>query len=188
MALFILGITGKRGAGKDTVADYLKKRYGFRVLNYTEHVLSPILRERNKKITRSNLINLALDLRKKYGNDILTKKIAELIKGYDKWVISGMRYPEEYYYLKSEFGERFKLIHIECSTQTRYERIKKRGTKGEASISFREFLKIEDAETEKAIDMIIELADLSITNDGTLEELYKKIDRMVARHFGLRPV
>ena len=54
----IIGLTGSYGAGKDTVADYLKaKGFGY-------HSLSDILRgelvRSGQSITRESLINLSL--------------------------------------------------------------------------------------------------------------------------------
>lgn len=43
MKFLVLGLTGKRGSGKDTMAEYLRKKYGFSVLTYTNDVLGPLL-------------------------------------------------------------------------------------------------------------------------------------------------
>lgn len=77
MDLLVLGLTGKRGSGKDTMADYLKAEYGFEVLTYTNDVLAPILKKDGKDVTRENLITLALALRAKGGKHIITKLLCD---------------------------------------------------------------------------------------------------------------
>ncbi|MCK4531818.1 MAG: hypothetical protein KAT94_03050, partial [Candidatus Aenigmarchaeota archaeon] len=110
MRFLVLGITGKRGSGKDTAALHLRDKYGFHVLTYTDHVLAPILEKERKAVTRNNLMNLALEMRKSKGKHILTELICEKIESNGFWAVSGVRYPEEYEYFKKNFGGNFKLI------------------------------------------------------------------------------
>ena len=184
MRFLVLGITGKRGSGKDTVAEYLKRKYGFHVLTYTEHVLSPILREQGKPVTRENLISLALEMRKKGGKHVLTKLICDKIGKEGHWAISGVRYPEEHEYFRKRFGRDFKLLDIVCDARKRYERILKRGTKGEGEMTFEEFMEIEKKETEKMIEQTEKLADFLLDNNGTMEELYENVD-ILAKKLGI---
>jgi len=175
MEFLVLGLTGKRGSGKDTMAEYLKAKYGFRVLTYTNDVLSPLLRHMGKQVTRENLIDLALEMRRKGGKHILTKLICDKIESEGYWAISGVRYPEEVSYFKERFGDSFRLVYVSCSTKKRYERVVKRGTKGEGHLTLKQFLEIEQRETEKIINETIKLADLAVSNDGTFSEFRKAI-------------
>lgn len=177
--MIVLGLIGKRGCGKDTVAEYLSKRYGFNSLDYTKDVLAPILKKMDKKVTRENLVNLAMDLREKYGNDILTRKICEHIKSRGLWVVSGVRFLEEVYYFRKKFLNKFLLIAVKCNTKIRFQRIKERGLKGEAKLSYKEFLKGEKLPTEKIIPRTIMLADFIIENNGSKEDLSKEIDKLM---------
>jgi dephospho-CoA kinase len=181
MKFLVLGITGKRGSGKDTVAEYLRKRYGFRVLTYTNHVLAPILEKERKAVTRKNLMNLALEMRKSKGKHILTELICKKIERKGMWAVSGVRYPDEYDHFKRNFEEDFKLINVECGAKKRYERVRKRGTKGERDITFREFMQIENKETEKIINKTIELAESSVNNNGTFKGLQESLDRLAGK-------
>jgi len=74
----LIGLTGKSGSGKDTVADYLKEK-GFIYFS-----LSDIIREeckkRGKKIERDNLIKIGNELRKKHGPSVLADKTIQKIK------------------------------------------------------------------------------------------------------------
>ena len=95
--MIVIGLTGKAGSGKDTVARYMESRFAFRMIDFTRDVLAPILVKRGMEVTRENLIKLAMDGRKKHHNGIWAEKISELIKmsSQDKFVISGVRFPEE---------------------------------------------------------------------------------------------
>lgn len=186
MKFLVLGLTGKRGCGKDTMAEYLKAKYGFHILTYTNDVLSPLLKEMGKEVTRENLIDLALDLRAKSGKHILTRMISDKIEKEGFWAISGVRYPEEVGYFRERFGDAFGLVYIACETKKRYERIVKRGTKGEGGMTFARFMEIEEKETEKVIGETVKLADFSINNDGTKAEFEKRID-VLAKKIGLTP-
>jgi dephospho-CoA kinase len=184
MKFLVLGITGRRGSGKDTIANYLKSRHGFRVLTYTNDVLAPELKKMGKEVTRENLIDLALSMRAKGGKFVLTKLICEKIEPKGFWAISGVRYPEEVEYFKTAFGSNFKLVEIACSTRKRFDRVVGRGTKGEGGMTFERFMEIEEKETEKIIGATIKLADFSINNDGTKQEFEKRIDAF-AKKIGL---
>ncbi|UCC91879.1 MAG: AAA family ATPase [Candidatus Aenigmatarchaeota archaeon] len=181
MKFLVLGITGKRGSGKDTAAHYLRDKYGFRVLTYTDHVLAPILKKEGKPVTRKNLMNLALEMRGTKGRQILTELICRKIESRGFWAVSGVRYPEEHDYFRGKFGKNFKLVNVECEARKRYERVRKRGTKGEAGITFGKFMEIEKKETEKVINKTIKLADFSVKNNGTIGDLHGKVDILVKK-------
>ena len=179
MDLLVLGITGRRGAGKDTVAEYFSKKYGFKVLTFTNDVLAPMLRSMGKRVTRENLIELAMDMRKTLGgNAALVPTLCERIGREGFWVVSGIRFPEEVKYFKYNFGDDFKLISVKCATKKRYERLRKRGTKGEKNMSYREFLEIERKPTERQIDRVMKMADFSLSNNKTRRDLYRQIDKI----------
>jgi len=177
MVLFVFGITGRRGAGKDTTAEYLSKRYGFRVLTFTDNVLAPMLKSMGKEVTRENLINLAMDMRKTFGgNAALVPTLCEIIRREGLWAVSGVRFPEEVEYFRETYGDAFKLISVKCSAKKRFERLKKRGTKGEGRMTYREFLEVEKRPTEKPIGRVMKMADFSLDNNGTKRELHRQID------------
>lgn len=179
MRYIVLGITGKRGSGKDTTAEYLGKRYGFNILVYTDHVLAPMLKLQKKKVTRENLIKLATDLRKQYGKEALTRMICERITRKEPWCISGVRLPEEVAYLRSFYCEAFFLLDVECESKKRYERLKSRGTKGEKKMSYKKFMEIDRKVTERPIKESTELADHMIDNNGSMEELKRQLDDLM---------
>jgi dephospho-CoA kinase len=178
----IIGFTGKRGCGKDTAADRLVLNHGFFALDFTRDVLSPILRERKMEITRDNLIELAMEGRKKNGNGMWAEKLCLVIHSMKRedFTISGVRFPEEAKIFRKQFGKDFVLVSIACGDRLRYERCVKRGIKGEGGLSFEEFMKIEDRPTERAVVDTMSLSDYALDNSGTRTEFFARIDDLVA--------
>lgn len=175
----IIGLTGKRGTGKDTIANYLVEKHGFRMLDFTRDVLAPILEKEGKPVTRDNLIELAMEGRKKAHNGIWAEKLCDVIKDNEDYTISGIRFVEEVEVFKKRFGYDFVLFSVVADDNTRYERCRKRGTKGEGEMSFGQYMEREKRPTEVAILRTLELADYAIDNNGTPEQLFQEVGRII---------
>jgi dephospho-CoA kinase len=177
----IIGFTGKRGSGKDTAAERLVQKHGFFALDFTRDVLSPILRQQKKEITRDNLIDLAMEGRRRDGNGVWAGKLCTVIHGMKRsdFTISGVRFPEEVKAFRKEFGSDFMLVSIACGDQLRYERCVKRGTKGEGGLSFPEFMKIEGRPTERAVVDTMSMGDYALDNSGSRTEFFSRIDDLI---------
>src|SRR3989344_8524553 len=118
----ILGITGNMAAGKSTITDYIKEHYGgvsFRFSTMLRDVLSRIHVEE----TRDNLQQLSTFLRATFGEDLMSKVIAEDVKNATDNIIivEGIRRPSDVEYIKEIPG--FHLIAITADLKTRYNRI-----------------------------------------------------------------
>lgn len=177
--MLVLGLIGKRACGKNIFAEYIKDRYGFRLLDYTRDVLAPVLEGQGKQVTRENLATLAMGLRELHGEDILTRRLCRKVRRGQNIVISGIRFPAEVAYLRRAFGGCFKFIALEADAKLRYERARNRGAKGEKALSFREFIRLERLPTERIIPGTMRLADFSVANNKTPKDLYKRIDRIM---------
>lgn len=177
----IIGFTGKRGCGKDTAAERLVSRHGFRALDFTRNVLAPILKGQGREITRDNLINLAMEGRRNAHNGVWAEKLCDVMHVMNRgdFTISGVRFPEEVEAFRKEFGSEFVLVSIVCADRIRYERSMKRGTKGEKDLTFETYMKTEEKPTEKVVSETVALADYAIDNNGTLEELYSEVDEIL---------
>ncbi len=177
----IIGLTGKNAAGKGEAAKHLENK-GFAYFS-----LSDELREEATKRgiphTRDELIPFGNLLRAQYGAGYLAfrinEKIARLKKqGKDRFVVDSIRSPGEVKELLKNPG--FMLIGIEAKTELRFERMKKRGRKGDAN-SFEEFIAHEQRENTantsgQQLDKCLSMAKMIVENNGTLSELFKKMD------------
>jgi len=180
----IIGITGTNGAGKDTLAGILVKK-----INYPHFSLSDELREicheKNILSSRENLTNLGNELRQEFGSDYLSQKV--LTKMQDNFIVTSIRNSKEIEPFK-KMGK-FVLISINAPIEIRYQRImankNRSGEKtGESDISFVEFKAQEDREMQgesfsQQLSQLMAMADINISNEGTIEELESKADKLI---------
>lgn len=173
----IIGLTGTNGSGKGEAAAFFKRK------GYAYYSLSDLLRQelkkKGKKITRNNLIQTGNWLRKKWGADILARKILEKVKG--KAVIDSIRNPREVEYLKKQPG--FILLAVDAPPEVRYKRVKGRGRKESVS-SLEEFLQKENEEMSsdpnaQQLQECLNMADHTIYNHGSLEDFHHKLENLL---------
>lgn len=171
----IIGIAGLNCSGKDTAAALLEKE------GFVHISLSDIIREEAKKrgmdTSRENLIFLGNNLRTTQGPEILAKHALEQIKPNQNYVITSIRNPAEVKTLHTT--EQFTLISIETPIETRWQRMKKRQRTGDGN--FEQFKQREEQEltstnpTHQQLKKVIDLKDITISNNGTINELKKQI-------------
>ncbi len=179
MSKIILGTAGEIASGKDAVGDYLAEKHGALKLRFSQP-LRDILDRIGLEHTRKNLSTLSLHLRKGFGEDILSKVILSEAEASEKEfvVVDGVRrFPD---IVHMEASEHFYFCFIEASPETRYERLtKRRQNADDATKTEAQFEKDAKLETETGISELKDRAEFIINNDGTLEELYAQVDKMV---------
>jgi len=173
----LIGLTGTNGSGKGEAAAYFQKR-GYKYFSLSD-LIREELQKRGKQPTRDNLIKIGNKLREKSGADILARLVMKKVKG--KAVIDSIRNPKEVEYLRKQGG--FIFLAVDAPVELRYERVKKRGREESAS-TLREFIqkeKEEMTECEKGqqLQRCMDMADLVIINDGSLEDLYQKLEEIL---------
>ena len=177
----LIGITGKAGAGKDTIGDYLVNQKGFKKIALAD----PIKRlvkdvfvlddkivydrvEREKPLDKWNGISVR-KLLQTIGTELFRKNIDESIWVKSLWyrveqdkdsnyIVTDVRFPNEMNFLKEKAKDNFlsiKVIRDGCNGQV--------GIVGHESEKY-------DLE-----------ADITLENNGTYEELYKQIDGIVSK-------
>jgi dephospho-CoA kinase len=172
----LIGLTGTNGAGKGEVAAALAKR-GYACFSLSDEIREE-LKKRGKEPTRDNLIAQGNALRKRYGADILARRIMKKIKG-GKAVIDSIRTGEEVAFLRRQPG--FVLLAVDAPVELRYKRTRKRG-RAESASTLAEFIAKENEEMsgeagEQQLRRCLALADVIIINNGTLAALHKKIEK-----------
>jgi len=173
----IIGLTGMNGSGKTEVADYLKKK-GFSYFSLSD-VIREKLKEEKKELSRENMIEKGNELREKFGPSVLAEGIAKKIKG--NAVVDSIRNPEEIKRLSRE--KDFTLLGIEAPIKIRYKRALVRKRIGE-EITFEKFKELEEREktgdeNAQQLGTCMKMADFVIINEGTIDELHKKIDDLI---------
>ncbi len=179
--LKLVGICGKAGSGKDTIGDYLIKTYGFKkialadpikrlvkdVFALDDHtVYDRVAREKPLKnwpnwTVRKLLQFIGTELfRENIDDAIWVKSLWYKIKNDSKnrYAISDLRFPNELNFFKKHAKKDFLCIKVVRPGYTGNV-----GLKGHAS---------------EAYDL---KGDIEIINDGSIKDLYNKVDKLVDR-------
>lgn len=181
MAKVIIGIAGEIACGKDTVGKYLAEKHGAHALRFSQP-LRDMLDRMSLEQNRENMARLSLHLRKGFGEDIFSKVLLSEAKKSENQlvVIDGVRRPFDIVHMETE--ENFFFIYVEASPETRYSRlIQRRQNTDDATKTLAQFEKDALLETETQIRDLKERADFVVNNDGSLEELQKQVDDIIAK-------
>jgi dephospho-CoA kinase len=173
----VIAIIGEQASGKGAAADFIRKKYGGQRLTIS-NLLRRTLDSLYIPTTRENLINLALVLKKGFGNDVLMRAMLKEVEQEDTdlVIVDGLRMPGDPDPFREEYDGNFYLIYVTADQEIRYKRSVNRGEKvGESDAAFEEFQANEQLDTEKSIPEVGATADFKIENNGTAEELEKKV-------------
>lgn len=177
----LIGLTGKNASGKGVVARYLQER-GFEYYSLSD-VIREEVRARGTAPTRELLIETGNELRERLGAGVLAHRILKKVEPDVNAVIDSVRNPAEVETLRS--AEHFRLVAVEADPETRYERIRHRNREGDPS-SHDEFMDLEAREASgkpnaQNLTAVEQLADCTIQNTGTLEDLERAVDGLLLR-------
>ena len=166
MSKTLIGLCSKARHGKDTVADYLIEKDNFTKASFAFGVkqfavrhfdLEPeeVFGDKTKK-SRWILQAIGNGCREEFGKDIWIEKLLKHIAGVEKVVISDVRYRNEAHAIKARDGYVIKIVRpdapeIECGA---------------------------DHPSEMEQDDIV--SDFTVYNDGTLAQLYSRIDGILS--------
>lgn len=168
------------GAGKSTVADFLKDK-GFYVVTMGDVIRKKAIEE-NLPLDDKSLGKLMKDFRKNYGNDIIAKLTVMRIKELtDRClvVVDGVRSYDEYKVLEN-IGF-VKLLAIHASSNIRYEHIINR-ERSDIPENHEIFLQRDEREMGIGISKAIALADESISNNNlTKGDLKSQVESIIRK-------
>lgn len=174
----IIGITGTLGAGKGTVADYLVKKKKYLYFSVRAFLVEEIIK-RSMEVCRESMVLVANDLREKFGSSYIVDQLINRAKESSRdVVIESVRSVGEAESLKKNNAI---LISVDANQRLRYDRIVARESETDA-VSFEQFVFDEEKEmtstdsTKQNISAVMQMADMYIINNGTLEELREQIE------------
>ncbi|GMQ95065.1 MAG: AAA family ATPase [Patescibacteria group bacterium] len=174
----VIGLVGQKRAGKGASIEFLKKmaaparvgRIGF------SDVLFETLSAWGIEPSRENLQRLVVVMDDTYGAGTLTRAVAQRVGKTDADIIvlDGVRWETDVRMLR-EFPNNF-LVYITADPHVRFERTRQSAEKaGEAEVTFRQFMKEEEAPNELLIPKIGAEADFHIINNRTLDHLEDQV-------------
>lgn len=175
----VVGVVGPIASGKSLVAKCLVDA-GFEAFSLSDRIRDS-LRFEGIEITRPSLQDRGDYLRSEFGEDILARETAELIRQGDSSciVIESIRHPEEIVYLKESLG--VLIVGVNAAPKRRFEFVQQRGRTGDSQ-TWEEFLEADERENDSSIkdhrirvSDCLDMADVVIENDGSKDELKEKI-------------
>ena len=186
----IIGLTGLARSGKDTIAEYLKNKYGFEHLDFARDALFAEADKRGIEKDKTSLSILGDELRQESGRAVLAKiinskiqqenpiktainqsKNTSQVKPEKNYAITGFRSPEEVDLIRNEHLD-FVLIEVKANAIIRFKRRTDKDPNNEDLFNARDKRDIHN----KGLGDVLKMADYKISNEGTFEELYSLID------------
>ncbi len=181
----VVGAVGRNGTGKDTVLDMIADKYGVPSISMGD-IVREIAKEKGIEPTRSNLNGISAEYFEKHGDDYFIRQVIERIDASDAplTVVTGIRTYVDAKTLIDHYKSDFSLINVVVSDdRARLERALARATARDPKTL--EEMAAHDAREEKifGIHKAAALAEHTIRNDGTLDDLRAEVDAWVAERF-----
>ncbi len=178
----IIGITGTLAAGKGAIVEYLETK-GFQHFSVRSY-LTEIIEERGMPVNRDSMVSVANELREENSPSFIAEELYTKARevGGDV-IIESIRTEGEVNALNAKGS--FYLFAIDADSKIRYDRAIGRASATD-SVSYETFVANEEREwtntdpTKGNLRRCIELADYKFTNDGSLDELFTQIDKVLA--------
>jgi dephospho-CoA kinase len=177
----VIGLAGMIASGKDTVADYVVKKYDGQSVSFSQP-LRDILNRIFLPINRINLSKLAQTLVDNFGGDVLSYTITEEIKKNPKqiFILPNIRRESDYACLIKEPSFDFYLVGLNTDMRTCYDRLITRGQNvDDKSKTWEDFQKDLLLSTEVGIADLVKKSTHQLSNNSSLEDLYKSIDNLI---------
>jgi dephospho-CoA kinase len=176
----VIGLVGEAGSGKDTVGEYLEKKYGATQVRFADPI-KETLSIYFDKLSRDDQQWLFGVFQERFGDDILSRAIRKRIEEEqnDLIVVNGLRMPPDYPFIRS-FENNY-LLYVTADQKIRWERSTKRGEKSDDGASLEDFKELEKKETEIHIPEIGAKADYEIRNERDLDYLLQEVDKFLAK-------
>ena len=134
-------------------------------------------KNRGLELTDENVGTIANNMRKEHGMDIWAKRTLDKIKSTKEakiLVIDGVRNIEEIETFEKELGEKFILIAVDVTDETRYKRAMNRGREDDSQ-DIKLIKERDKRELSWGLGNVIASADVVISNEGPVEVFKQKI-------------
>lgn len=171
----IIAFTGMPASGKSEAVQLARDKK-IPVLRMGDLVWEETRRQ-GKPLDDKNVGEIASNMRQKYGMDIWAKRAIEKIKFLKKTsylIIDGIRNVEEIEYFKKNLNQDFFVVAINASEKLRRERVIARG-RIDDSKNPKNLKERDKREISWGLQKVIVDADITILNNGSLEQFKKKV-------------
>lgn len=163
-------IAGRAGSGKDTVADYLVKEYGYKKIGFADYVYKIAeelfgMKGKNRKL----LQDIAQSLRRIDSNVLVKHAFYKIDEIQNPVVIADCRQPNEYV---TAVQNEFIPIRVVADEKVRLERLIMRDKQSQ-------YKSLLEANIETGVD---NYEFIEINNTKTKEELFKQVDLLLEQN------
>lgn len=166
----VVGFTGRIGAGKTSAAKHLGEAHGFFYIRYSQ-VLSDWLV--NDPESKAHLQRIGWEVMAGGMQAELNRRLIARIPDGRDCAVDGLRHPLDYQSLSEAFPSWFKLIYIDSFERLRWARLIR------TDRTLEEVRRADSHAVEQQIDSLREKAFAVIDNNGSLRELYSKVDSLL---------
>ena len=158
------------GAGKTSAAMHLSSKYEFQYTRY-----SAVLQEwlRAEVHDKDQLQRLGWDIMSGGRQHELNSRLLAGLDHSRSAVIDGLRHPIDFESLSSAFGSSFRLIFLDVRPEVRFERLRSRFA------NYSTFKAADSHPVDAHIDELQPLASMTISNNDSLTDVYKRLDELV---------
>ena len=175
----VVAIVGMAGAGKSEAARFFEEN-GFTRIRFGD-VTDAQAKKQNLALNEENERRIREQLRKKYGMEayaMLNLSRIDLALKKSPVVIDGLYSWEEYTFLCNYYQNRFYVVAVWASPQTRYARLANREVR---PLTEEEAAGRDEAEIKKSNKSgPIAMADYTILNEDSLKELGREVKKVIS--------
>jgi dephospho-CoA kinase len=169
----VVGIAGHIGAGKTSIGKYLSNTYGFGYIRYSQ-VLSKWLAQDPE--SKAHLQAVGWKVMAGGMQEELNTRLIGQIPARANCAVDGLRHPVDYATLKKTFPSDFWLLYVESTETMRWQRLREKKYP-----ELEDFRRADSHPVEQQIDSLKRYAFEVIVNNGSLQELYSKVDGVLRR-------
>ncbi len=191
--MIIIGVVGQIAAGKGILVKYLTERLDFVSFSLSSILHDAIKKKNIREFTRQTLQDMGDELRRKYGDDILAKKVIEQMKNLPagrqgekfkmkNYMIEEIRNPGEIEFLKKNTN--FILIGVKAKRELRFKRLLSRGKPWDPK-NWNDFVKIDRRDlgvgqnkSGQQVVKCLAYCDYILTNNKDLKDFEKKLEKL----------
>ncbi|MCW1888173.1 MAG: hypothetical protein KIH67_001310 [Candidatus Moranbacteria bacterium] len=177
---YVIGIVGGPGTGKDTIARLLPEvlHESVEILSFSRLIIDEYCAPLGIEPTHTNLQFIGNAIRPEWIHERIYQKIEKSTAKY--FVIPSIRREEDFLFVRS-FPKHL-LIAVETASEKAYARMKERNEKpNEDKLTWEEYLVLCNAPIDQEVPKLRKQADITIENNGTLEELKQKLQEVLAQ-------
>jgi dephospho-CoA kinase len=168
----VIGVAGRIGSGKSTIAHLLERELGFQYFRYSLELASWFDVDPDDK---TRLQEVGAEVMAGEGQQQLNLRLIRHIGSGRNAAVDGLRHPIDFDSLQNAFGKRFFLLFVETDSRTRFERmqLKKRFE------TYDEFLAADTRPTELNIDRLLPFAAETVSGAQTEADLLYKLHSLI---------